>query len=333
MTSFQLVRDRDAWATIRGYVYQVDMTIDRWLNLQPGQVLELERGEDIDVVSEAIQATDYETRQRLLEQIKYRQSSLTLRSPEAITALVNFFEHCTANPGISLHFRFVTNAHCGREQHSPLPNRLPALEAWELLRQKHGDQTTLRKLLHGIRSLLTSLKEEQKPQDVHEDIWNRFRSFVHDVDDEAFIVFICTFEWGIQAVDANSLRQSLQHRLQALHYARDADHASTIYTQMFFTVFERLTHTGLKRLTVEDREQLLAQPSFDARAQALLEIVYDLLNTLEERVGATEERVGTIEAHMTTVNIVQGLHTFSFSRVGMELRRLWKRSEGLGGRQ
>ena len=78
MTSFQLVRDRDAWATIRGYVYQVDVTIDRWLDLQPGQVLELERGEDIDVVSEAIQATDHDTRQRLLEQVKHRASSLYL---------------------------------------------------------------------------------------------------------------------------------------------------------------------------------------------------------------------------------------------------------------
>jgi len=52
MTSFQLVRDRDAWATIRGYVYQVDVTIDRWLDLQPGQELELERGEDIRPLAE-----------------------------------------------------------------------------------------------------------------------------------------------------------------------------------------------------------------------------------------------------------------------------------------
>src|SRR5450755_1205286 len=118
MTSFRSVRDRDAWATIRGYVYQVDVTLDRWLDLQPGQVLELERGEDIDVVSEAVQAIDHETRQRLLEQVKHRTSSLTLRSPEAIAALVNFFEHRTANPDVSLHFRFVTNASSGHERHS-----------------------------------------------------------------------------------------------------------------------------------------------------------------------------------------------------------------------
>ena len=41
--------ERDAWATIRGYVYQVDLTIQRWLELEPGFELELERGEDVDI--------------------------------------------------------------------------------------------------------------------------------------------------------------------------------------------------------------------------------------------------------------------------------------------
>ena len=52
MAAFTTMRNRDAWATIRGYVYQVELTIDRWLTLQPEQVLELERGEDIDTVLE-----------------------------------------------------------------------------------------------------------------------------------------------------------------------------------------------------------------------------------------------------------------------------------------
>ena len=43
--------DRDAYATISGFVCQADLTILRWLNLQPGQALELESGEDIDLYS------------------------------------------------------------------------------------------------------------------------------------------------------------------------------------------------------------------------------------------------------------------------------------------
>ena len=48
------VKNRDAWATIRGFVYQVDLTINRWLALTENQVLELEKGEDIDIVSKSL---------------------------------------------------------------------------------------------------------------------------------------------------------------------------------------------------------------------------------------------------------------------------------------
>jgi hypothetical protein len=34
-------KDRDAWAAIRGYVYQVDTTILRWLNLGSGETIEI----------------------------------------------------------------------------------------------------------------------------------------------------------------------------------------------------------------------------------------------------------------------------------------------------
>ena len=80
MPSFIALRDRDAWSTIRGYVYQIDITIQRWLDLLPNQVLELERGEDIDIISRSLIAGSGE-RDRLLEQVKHRDSSLTLRKP------------------------------------------------------------------------------------------------------------------------------------------------------------------------------------------------------------------------------------------------------------
>ena len=50
--NFKTVRKRDAWATIRGYIYQFDTTVLRWLNLEDGQYLEPERGEDIDRVAQ-----------------------------------------------------------------------------------------------------------------------------------------------------------------------------------------------------------------------------------------------------------------------------------------
>jgi hypothetical protein len=41
MASLKTLRDRDAWPTIRGFVYQVDLTIQRWLSLSDNEYLEL----------------------------------------------------------------------------------------------------------------------------------------------------------------------------------------------------------------------------------------------------------------------------------------------------
>ena len=46
-------RDQVAPATIRGFVYQVELTILRWLGLGADQVLQLERSEDIDHITRA----------------------------------------------------------------------------------------------------------------------------------------------------------------------------------------------------------------------------------------------------------------------------------------
>src|SRR5437764_520503 len=105
---FQPPRDRDAYAAIRGYVYQIDRTLKRWLDLVSGQVLELERGEDIDLVGRAMTSGQPEQESRLLEQVKHRDANITLRSAEAAEALVNFRDHRDANPLVDLRFCFLT---------------------------------------------------------------------------------------------------------------------------------------------------------------------------------------------------------------------------------
>lgn len=78
---------RDVWGTIAGFIFQVNTTIVRWLGLQDGEVLELERGEDIDIVQtefgDGVVNVD-----RVLEQTKRRTSGvLTLKSPEKLRRL------------------------------------------------------------------------------------------------------------------------------------------------------------------------------------------------------------------------------------------------------
>lgn len=107
--------NRDASDTIGGFVYQVDVTLLHWLGLQPGEILELERGEDIDVIQNWLK----EGNLRTLEQIKRRASSLTLRSSEAITAVANFCEHKSLNPDAKLRFRYITTSKVGGKRLAP----------------------------------------------------------------------------------------------------------------------------------------------------------------------------------------------------------------------
>ena len=65
--AFVAPKHRDAWKTIRGFVYQADLTIERWLQLSPEQELQLECGEDVDIVSKYIRDG---IEDRLLEQVK-----------------------------------------------------------------------------------------------------------------------------------------------------------------------------------------------------------------------------------------------------------------------
>lgn len=57
-TDIALVRDRDAQVAIRGFVYQVDLTILRWLKLDDADLLLPERAEDIDIVAQWMNGGD-----------------------------------------------------------------------------------------------------------------------------------------------------------------------------------------------------------------------------------------------------------------------------------
>ena len=67
MVEFSPGREQDASPTIRGFMYQIQLTLQRWLDLDNGEVLYLECGEDVDRV---LREKDQAGVQRELEQIK-----------------------------------------------------------------------------------------------------------------------------------------------------------------------------------------------------------------------------------------------------------------------
>ena len=285
MTSFNPLRDRDAWSTIRGYVYQVDLTIQRWLDLEPHQILEIECGEDIDIVGRALLA-DLEERDRLLEQVKHREKSLTLRSPEAITAIACFLEHQQTNLKADIIFQFTTNAPIGQERRSPLGTKKPAIEAWEELRIGKEERKKHDELIIGI---LQILKNASKPDDLHKDTWEKFCDFTQVSTKEDFLKFIRKFQWRTNAPEAKSIKWNLQKQLLDRQYAIDNLQSQEQYQRLFLYVFNRLSERGRKQLTLEELDTQITLPTLNTNDHKTLKMLKIWSYEIDVRLSGLEQ--------------------------------------------
>ncbi len=303
--SFVTARDRDASDTIRGYVYQVDLSIARWLALQPSQVLELERGEDIDLTVLVANAAE---QKRLLEQAKCYKANLTLRSSEALEALAAFVEHRMANPGLSLLFRYTTTASVGYERGAPLPDGLSGIAAWEMVRTGTCPSELQQRILTDLRGLL---RKARCPADLNKATWTTFMSFVQDATDEEFLALIQAMEWGTHAPSSSSLSVTIQTDLLARRYAANLQHARAQYHQLFFHVFKVLTQPNIKRLTHEDLTAQLAIPALNETDRALREVLGARLDAVDVRLAELEMTTGhygdTLQTLTTQLRRTQGI--------------------------
>ena len=203
MPEFVLARNRDAYFVIRGFRYQIDLTIQRWLALREGQLLLLEFGEDIDIVSRALTEASEET-VRELEQIKYRERNITLRTADVISCLANAMEHRLANPTHRIIHRFCTNAQVGIERPSPFEDLQPAISVWQGLQNGTEKEGMRRKRLLGLKTLLF---HAAKPADVPQATWSGFQDFLQGADAAKLHAFVCDFEWstGLAACPGSGL--------------------------------------------------------------------------------------------------------------------------------
>ena len=187
---------RDAHATFAGFVFQVNATILRWLNLKPGEHLELEAGEDIDLVQRGAASSGAED-QRLMEQLKQQPSrSLTLRSPDALEAIANFCEHRRANPQIKLMFRYLTTTARGRER--DWTEALSAIETWEEVRTGQVDANERALSIAAIHKFLLSCS---RPSTVSEGIWEPLQAVLSLPRMDEFAEIIASFEWATESGD------------------------------------------------------------------------------------------------------------------------------------
>lgn len=292
MGIFKVKRNRDAYAAIKGFVYQVDMTIERWLELQADEILELERGEDIDVVQRALQSGNYEESQRRLEQIKERNNNLTLGQPYARSALAFFYEHYQENANKNLVFRYITNANTGIERSTILPTKLSLISAWQQVYGKSIDdnQTTL-----YVRAIGAFLNKSKKPEELNEETWNLFKDFIKNSTDGTLLKFIRKVEWLTLQTEHSEMGDRLRQKIIE-QYNLSNDKAQIIYWCLFSYVFKVLTRDGLKQLAVRELHEQIASPIFNANDQALFNRLTNRLQEYGIKIEKIEKRLNQTEA-------------------------------------
>lgn len=304
-------RDRDAWPTINGYVYQVDTTIIRWLELSTNSELILEAGEDIDQVTRSIAGgADIRT----LEQIRHRGSSITLRSRSAIEALANATEHLESNSGVSLKFCYTTNASPASERRFPFLAPSKGIAVWESVRNGLDDATEIEE---AITSLKTCLIRANRPTRLNANTWAAFKDFVVNIDQGGLLEFIRSFTWSTGASDATSISEDILRRLDEREPTRGALRAQEQYNRLFFCVFRLLTKSGVKRLSHQMLVNQLTMPTVPNADRQLFDQVSFVLAELAElkpRVTAleTEFRQYGEDLRQVTDRIGGIEHTLSF---------------------
>ena len=276
-------RDRDAYATIRGYVYQVDTTILRWISMLDDEFLVLECGEDIDKVSNAFFTN--EKMDRILEQIKHRKSKLTLRSPECVEAIANFAQHRASNPDLNIRFLFTTTAFIGLERPSPFKDKLAAIEVWESLRRRAIPNANVEERTAGIRKIL---KSASKPNGVADSTWSAYQEIVSGKDTADLLNLISRFQWSTGAADADSISNNIRIKMMAEGLAFELADAQSKYERLFLFVFKLLCKPDKKILSPAEKEQQLAMPSLKSQDKLLLNRIVKQVTNLNQRVEMLE---------------------------------------------
>ncbi len=235
-------RNRDAHSTFAGFVFQVNVTILDWLKLLPGQHLELEAGEDIDLIQEAA-ALGHNDLSRLQQVKQLRKKRLTLRSGDALEAIANFCEHRRSKPGQNQEFRFLTTTQARREQKWTGAGN--GIETWEKVRTEHLRGEARTTAIIAIKDFLGTCIPR-----VPKNIRAPFEELVRG-DYEQFAAMVDSFEWALGTGDHKDYEEKILVALEQGEPKRARENARRLYHDLFAFVFRLLTEPGPKVLTRE----------------------------------------------------------------------------------
>jgi tetratricopeptide (TPR) repeat protein len=284
-SAFIAIPGRDASAVIRGFVFQANLTILRWLELPENSRLELEFGEDIDTVQDG-SPDGAAAEKRVLEQLKVRDTrSLTLRSVDALQSLANYCLHRLNNPAVDLQFRYVTTALAGKEQGW---NRSEgAIETWMALWR--GNVGELERD-EAVAALLQFLRACKQPDKTSAEAWAALQSTLAWDTEQFLTAIVLPFEWGTGFGDYAKIESEILAALGLEPYAVYGT-PEQIYEHLFAYVFRLLCQRGLKELTASRLADELHAPSIAPAERGILRLLRDELGQIKEDIAAVRSTV------------------------------------------
>ncbi len=288
MASFASNPLRDASDVIAGFVFQVDLTIQRWLDLKDDEILELERGEDLDLIQLAGEDVP-ET--RILEQMKRRSTSaVSLKSADALTAVAHFCEHRKNNPSVRLRFRYLTTGALAKEQAWKRPGT--AISTWQSIQREQLTDDGQKEALDGIREFLSTCSP---PDGINPDIWALVEGLAKKDNSSALLEVIESFEWGLGVADYLDVETAVKQALLRTDLAENEVFADSLFERLFLFVFKRVSQPGIKQLTLAELQSQLQLPTLTFRDQTFLAFIQDLrglarkIEKLEDQAAQTNQ--------------------------------------------
>lgn len=318
---FQEISNRDAWSTIRGFVYQVDTTILRWIELSENEILQLEKGEDIDIITTGLESEEIS---RQLEQVKYREDTISLNQESIIEILFNFYIHCNSNPSKKLLFKFVTNTNYVVERPSIIPSGESAIAEWIKLASSENipenDSNFLlikRHLIKRIDKTITKLSSKvNSTENLELERWKGFKEYVEN--NQKLTEFIKNFDWSLQNEDHNELGDLVKNKLIELNTANDPESASLIYSKLFLFVFKSLSNKGEKNLTKENfitQSKLNISATDDVRLMSIITHITGRIESLENEVKVHSNQIAKLITDIGSIKDTEAVFNYRLNSI------------------
>lgn len=322
---FQEIQNRDAWSTIRGFVYQVDTTILRWIQLSENEILELEKGEDIDIITTGLESEEIS---RQLEQVKYREDSISLNQESIIEILLNFYIHCSSNPSKNILFRFVTNTNYVTERPSIIPSGESAIETWvKLANQQTIDENDshfllikkhlIKRIDENIAKLSSKENAEENPELLK---WKGFKEYIED--NKKLTDFIKKFDWSLQNEDHKELGDLVKSKISELNISSNAESASLIYSKLFLYVFKSLSNKGEKSLSRENfitQSQITISEPKDLRLTSIISQITERVDSIENKVNLHSSQIAKLVSEVGSIKDTEAVFNYRLDSISINV--------------